>query len=370
MKKIVIRLTLTTIFFTLIIASSIAQVTVKKVQSTDEVTSSKGFFYSLPQTVFKVEIVYEKVQSLKGPLASYANEYLGISNYITSDNIEYNLINVNLEMDSEPDPNQLYFVQLPTERVKDAKATNFSLSDIGSMSAYNAVPENASTVDQVNHDNTIIFNEGSSEFDYFSQYNKRKKTDTIVRSINIDTVTINRFLFKTSWIDKKASDKAKDAALQIEKIRESRYNLISGYQEVNYGSSIIYMDNKLQQMEDKYRELFLGKTIKTVETKTLYFIPNKNNNSVELMKFSDGKSIVARIVNDNQSEGGNVPNSTINSLYYRIPASAEVVITSGNVNYFSHRYIINQLGSVSIVPIDNGSLVFNPQTGNLKKIIR
>ena len=370
MKKLAIRSSIFFVFFTSIILTTYGQVSVKKVESINDVNSSTGFFYSLPQTVFKVVIVFEKVQSLKGPLASFSSEYIGVTDYISNNNIEYNLVDVQIEMQSEPDPNQLYFVQLPAERVKDATTNTFTLSEIGSLTAYNAVPTSQAVSEEVINENTIIFTEGDMDFPYMSQYNKRKKTDTIVRSINIDTLVINRFLFKSSWIDKSANDKAKDAAIQIENIRESRYNLISGYQEVNYGSSIVYMDHQLQKMEDQYMELFLGKTIKTLETKTVYFIPNKNNSSIEIMKFSDGKSVIARTDSEVNSDIGEAPKSTVNNIYYRIPASAEVSITSGNINFFSHRYIINQLGSVVIAPLDNSNMVFDANTGNITKIIR
>jgi len=319
----------------------------------------------------RIDIVYEKIQQLKGPLSSYTNEYLGILDFITTDKIEYKPIEVVVSSFQESDPNQLYFVQFPAERPKDAKGSSFILSDIGGLLAYNTELQKESKADVISSDQTFIFREGDNAFPYMSQYNKRKKVDTIVRTINIDTVVIKRFLFNTSWVDKSASDKAKDAAMQIEKIRESRYNLISGYQEVNYGSSILYMDQQLRKMENDYLELFIGRNLKTIEKRTIYFIPGNSNKNSEILKFNDGKSVVIRI--DTKDISGNiteVSGSINNSVFYRIPTPVDITVSSGNINYFNGRFVVNQFGVVSSVPLTNTKLQFNKETGNLINVVK
>ena len=371
MRKFYIKLAVLLILVCELSTHSLAQVSVSKVDNNYPVTSNTGFYYSLPQTVLKIDIVFEKVQQLVGPLSSYTNEYLGITDYISSNKTEYNLLNVEISSFQESDPNQLYYVQFPAERSKDAKSNIFFLSKTGSLIAYNSQAPIANATSQKVTDQTYIFNEGDDSFSYMSQYNKRKKTDTIVRTINIDTVTINRFLYRTTWVDKNESDKAKDAALQIEKIRESRYNLISGYQEVNYGSSIIYMDQQLQKMEDEYLELFVGQSIKSIESRTIYFIPNRGNKNAELLRFSDGKSVVINVdMNGQQSKVSELPATSLNSIYYRIPSSANISVTSANINYFTGRFVINQFGIVTTTPLDNSKLQFDGKTGNLINIVK
>lgn len=371
MKKLNIRLFILLSFLTAILSQGYGQITVTKIESKNINTSQEGFIYSLPQTVFKIDIVYEKVQSIKGPLSEYTDEYLGATDYISSAKTNYNLVDILVSTFHEADPGQLYYVQYPAERAKDAKLTSFTISDIGGLLAYNTDALRISQTTEVINDQIFIFKEGNDVFPYMSQYNKQKKTDTIVRTINIDTITINRFLYKSSWIDKSISEKAREAALQIEKIRESRYHLISGYQEVNYGSSIIYMDKQMQQLEKQYLELFLGKELKTIETQSFYYLPNKNKKVDELMRFDDGKSVVIKVTPNNISD--NLPEintSKLNSIYYRIPASADVTISSGNKDFFSGRFLINQLGVVSSVPLVGTKLQFDANTGNLISIIR
>ena len=363
----------TILLFTLLVISlsGNSQITVTKIEKKNVSATNDGFVYSLPKTVFKIDIVYEKIEEIAGPLADYTTEYLGVNNYISSSKTEYFVKNVDVSSYNVSDPNQLYFVQYPIERSKDENVTSFSLSDIGGLLAYNAEPINKKQKADVITDQTFIFESGDKDFSYMSQYNRQKKIDTIIRTINIDTVTINRFLFKSSWIDKSIDDKAKDAALEIEKIRESRYHLMSGYQEVNYGNSIIFMNNQLQKLENSYLELFLGKKIVSVDSKTLYFDPSKVKKGDELIKFADGSSVVIKIIPDNISNAlPEAPSYKSNAIYYRIPASVDVTVSCKNEVFFNGKFVVNQLGSISTAPLHNTKLQFNEKTGNLTSIIR
>ncbi len=371
MKKQTIQQILLTVLLTTFLFEGYSQITVTKIENKDVSISNDGFIYTLPKTVFKVDVVYEKIKELVGPLADYTTEYLGVSNYISSNKMEYTVLNISVSAYYESDPNEIYYVQYPIEKSKDEKATSFSLSDIGGLLAYNTEPSSSKQNTEIITDQTFIYKSGDSQFPYMPQYNRQEKIDTIIRTINIDTVTINRFLFKSSWIDKSIDDKAKDAALEIEKIRESRYHLISGYQEVNYGSSIIYMNNQLQKLEDQHLELFLGKKVVTLDSQTIYFTPSKVKKGDELIKFPDGSSVVIRVVPDNTSNIlPDVPSTKPDNIYYRIPTSANLTVDYENKTLFNGNFVINQLGSVSTVSLVGTKLQFDKTTGNLTSIIR
>ncbi|MAZ93240.1 MAG: hypothetical protein CMF58_02385 [Lentimicrobiaceae bacterium] len=370
MKKQIILSCLLVASFILCVSGVYAQVLSSKADGTNIPNTANGFYYSLPQTVLKIDLVFEKVESIKGPLSEYATEYLGLIDFISSNKSEYNLLSADVSNFYEADPNQIFFVQFVAERDKDAKSNEFTLTDIGGLSSYNSNDTQSKSViiDETNI--SYIYSDEDKSFPYYSQYNKRKKTDTIIRTINIDTVVIDRFLFKTSWVDMTSADKAKEASLQIEKLRESRYNLISGYQEVNYGTSIIYMDNQLREMETEYLELFAGKTIKTLDSRTIYYIPEKNTSSEEIFDFEDDKSVDIKIKTKGTE---NLPDSPLqggNGIFYRIPVTATIEINSDNAIFFSGRFNVNQLGNVITAPLNNVQLHFDSETGNILSIIR
>lgn len=370
MKNMCTRLPILVFLITLVSISMTAQIRVSKVDPVSISAGTNGFVYSLPQTVIKVDVVYEKVEKLAGPFSDFAEEYLGVDNYIQSNSIDYNIVDVKITEFVEADPQQLYMVQYPQERAKDEKQTSFVLSQQGCLVAYNNdAPNNVSNT-VVERDQTYVFKKGSQDFPFFAQYNKQKNIDTIVKTISIDTVTINRFLFKTSWIDKSRRDKAIDAALQIEKIREARYNLMSGYQEINYGSSIVYMDKQMQLMERRYSELFIGKELVSVDNQTCYFVPDNNNKSKEIVRLGDENISVTVVADDEFVTAADVPTDGVNLIFYRIPAPSDVVVKADNNIIYSSRMVINQLGKIATVPLGNNKLQIDPYTGNLVSIVR
>ena len=348
-----------------------SQFIVRKVHDQNVNTSQDGFYYVLPQTVLKIDLLIEKIQQKKGPLSEFTKEYLGTSDFIESNGVSYRLLNVQLDHFAEPDPEQIYYVQFPSDRPKDAKPMGFKLNLLGTLVAFDIEGGEETMVTQTDLNQTIIVSDQEDGFGYFAEYNRRKKVDTIIRKITIDTVTIDRFLFKTSWVDKSLKEKANEAAMQIAKIREARFNLITGYQEVNYGESMKYMNQQLVLLEKKYLELFLGKELKTVETQAIYFIPSEENNTKVLYKGSDGSVLEVRLTNNGITN--NLPAKPLekqDNIYYRIPESTLVEITENGTVHYKRKIPVSQYGVVAAAPLNGTRLQFDPKTGSLINIIR
>ena len=347
------------------------QIKVSKVYNKNFNASQDGFYYSLPQTVLKIDLVLEKIQKIPGPLAEYSKEYLGTSDYITTNSVSYRLVTANVEPVVSADPQQLFYVQLPTEKPKDEKSVAFQLTPFGTLWAYDDLG-NASGYNSENRvDQTFFLMEGNEEFKYFAEYNRQRKIDTIVKKISIDTTTIERFVFRTNWVNKSASERANEAAMQIAKIREGRYNLISGYQEVNYGQSMYYMDTEMQKLERQYLDLFLGKELKTLESRTIYYIPEKGKVQDVIFKGANSSPVEILITMGNSLEL--IPDSPLDksdNLYYRIPETAIVEIKNQGGSYFYKNMLISQFGVVAAVPILRNKIQFDPKTGNLVKIVK
>ncbi len=359
------------LLMSLLTSEAFGQFIVRKVHDQNVNTSQDGFYYALPQTVLKIDLLIEKVQQQKGPLSAYTQEYLGTSDFIETTGVSYRLLHVELDQFVEPDPEQIYYVQFPADRPKDAKPTGFTLTPLGILTAFDAEGGQAALISQTEINQTIIVSEQEDGFDYFAEYNRRKKVDTIIRKITIDTVSIDRFLFKTSWVDKSLKEKANEAAMQIAKIREARFNLISGYQEVNYGGSMNYMDKQLSLLEKRYLELFLGKEIKSIENQTVYFVPSDENKSKVLYKASDGSPIELKLISSGAtSKLAEKPLEKQDNIYYRIPESTLVEITENGAVHYKRKLAISQYGVIASAPLNGTRLQFDPKTGSLVKIIR
>jgi len=348
----------------------LGQIKVSKVFNKNFNTSQDGFYYSLPQTVLKIDLVLEKIQKIPGPLAEYSKEYLGTGDYITTNSVSYRLVNVDVEPVISADPQQLFYVQFPTEKPKDEKSVAFQLTPFGTLWAYDDLG-NGTYSSENRVDQTFYLMEGSEDFKYFADYNRQRKVDTIVKKISIDTTTIERFVFRTNWVNKSASERANEAAMQIAKIREGRYNLISGYQEVNYGQSMYYMDTEMQKLERQYLDLFLGKELKTLETHTIYYIPQKDKAQDVIFKGANSSPVEIFITVGNSLEL--IPDSPLDksdNLYYRIPETAIVEIKNQGGVYFHKNMLISQYGVVAAVPVLRNKIQFDPKTGNLVKIVK
>lgn len=364
-------LTLFLILFLLGSLNSNGQFVVKKVAGNSANTSQDGFYYALPQTILKIDLLIEKIKKIPGPLADYAEDYLGVSDYIRYNSQSVQLINAEVTPLYEADPEQFYYVQYPAEKSKDEKAIAFQFTKQGTLLGYgdNVGLESETHVTEV--DQTIIMLEGDENFSYYADYNRRKKIDTIVRKISIDTITIERFLFKTSWVDKSNNEKANEAAKKISEIRESRFHLISGYQEVNYGESIKYMNDQLKKLEKKYLELFLGKEVKTTEIQSVFYIPQKDKSRDIVYNDPDGNHIEINIMaNNTTSQLPPDPLEKIDNIYYRIPQIVNVNIIQKGSTYFSSNIAISQFGIIATAPLNRTKLLFDDQTGNLINIVR
>lgn len=353
------------------------QYQVTKMTGKNPPVGKTGIYYSLPKTVFKVKLVLEEITRTPGPFADYTQKYLGTDQYIHNRESYYRLLAVKVTPVAMADPSEVFFVSFPFEKQsKNARSIEFQLDKYSGLVSFGPKPQVKKVTKEENSPSQLFVysNTGSEEnFKMAASYSRAQKLDTLVRKITIDTVTVHRFLFRTSWVNLSTEDQANDAALQIEKIRKSRYNLLTGYQEVNYGEGISYMDKELQKLEHQYLVLFLGKETKQVVIRSFDFDPENTNTSGQLMQFvnKDGnrENITIHVNAVNKMSAVSTVNTTaINGLFYRIPVKASVQVKTGNTIFYSDIFDVPQLGVLSTITMDNANLQFDPTTGTVIQI--
>ena len=382
-KKIISFIIISIIFIN-VIDAQIRVIDVKNGQIDSEV---QGVFYSLPQTYLTFDVNFDVTIQKRGPYYQFANKYLGINNAIFADAEHYEIGEIFVSLFSRPDPEQFYFVEYSERTKKDELSVLLTLSESGFIVGVNEITE----IEKI--ESKIIEQTDNKEFSeqlfkYFAEDNLYKKIDTIIRKINIDTLTIEKEIYKYSMIEKTLEQKAKDAANFISRIRENRFQLISGYQEVNYGESIKYMDEQLQKLEAEYLKLFTGVSMQKSFKKSFTFLPKANDigKSVPLFQLSKQKGIT--LENDRSSQNVNViiennevtkgilkfSESTLKAVnnaggyYYRIPEYADIKLVYNNKIIFKSNKRINQFGVISRTPTFNSKIRFDENTGNVKKI--
>ncbi|MEI6059820.1 MAG: DUF4831 family protein [Bacteroidota bacterium] len=361
-----------------------AQINVLKVGSANIPANSEGMFYSLPQTVLQVDIIVNKVQKVKGPYAEFADQLLGMSQVTTVNSTEYELKDIRLSSYTEPDPTEYYFIRLP-ERQKDRKSIELFLSDDGVISGAGSLMPSAVSGKQHSQDLT------TSRVDIPEIANPSifERTDTVIKRISLDTTIIEQKFFRKTSAAKTTEQKAREAADFILKLDESMYNLINGYQEVNYDKGTMeFMYNQMNSMKQDYLELFKGVNSVSSETYTFYYVADKANPAEALCRFSISKGILPKtaVIGDviqiqastlNQTNGLKTESDKLNAgqreshgLYYRIPDKASVAVKIGGLVKLETRFVINQFGVVTFLPASSlGNIGIDNNTGTVRRVV-
>ncbi len=381
------------IFLIFIAVTAEAQINVFHIDNETTPPSREGIFYSLPRTVVKVEVKIDRIENYKGPYAEFALRLLGLKNVVSANSINYKISDITISTYPEPDPEQYYFIELGEQISKRDQAGLFSLSDAGLIlgtlpetGSLNAIPASGQNPQQpIFESEKEIFGE---LFKYSADVSIFEKVDTIIRKINIDTMMVERQYYKRTMVEKSPEQKAKEAAEFISKIKDSRFQLISGFQEVNYNRETLeYMDTQLKSMEKEYMKLFTGISVHKPMAFEFKYIPviNQINTEIPIFKFSGSEGII-----DLDESGGAVVTIKIqrvgntntvsaylkkaekkmktHGFFYRIPELGRVTVKLDENSQKETQCLISQLGVITYLPVNKWKVQFYKETGGIKTL--
>ncbi len=393
MKTRLLRIPVLLTVFLMAVTSGFAQLKAYHISSGATPPAQQGVFYALPRTVVNIEVTIDRIENYKGPYAEYAQRYLGLKNVVMNNSVEYAISDIAITTSPEPDPEQYYFVETGSKASKGQAAGLLSLSDAGLI--LGTIPE---AVDSVV---TVVWTDnghGTSQvaekdifpeiFRYYADVSVFEKVDTIIRKVSIDTMTMERQYLKRTMVEKSPEQKAREAADFISKIKDNRFNLITGYQEVSYNKETLeYMDTQLKIMEKEYLKLFTGISIHRTLTFHYKYIPvaNQINTEIPIFKFSNAKGImdldagggnvvtikIQRVGNTNNVSaylGRAVKEEKEQGLFYRIPELARVIVKLDANTTEETQCLVNQLGLVSNLPVDKWRVQFHKETGSIRGV--
>jgi hypothetical protein len=370
-----------------------SQINVFHIDNNTSLTGKEGIFYSLPRTVIRIDVEIDRIENYKGPYAEYALKYLGLKNVVMENSVEYKINGMKVTTSQQPDPDQYYFLELPGKLSKGEKTGLLSFNESGLI--LGTSPEK---IDTIRQEEKIIKKEEPSlatekdvfpeVFKYSADVNFFEKVDTIIRKVNIDTMTLERQYLKRTVIEKSTEQKAKEASDYIVKIKDNRFNLITGFQEVNYNRETLeYMDLQLKQMETEYMKLFTGISLHKTMTFSFYYTPNPNQVNIEvpIFKYMKSKGMMeldepgGRIVTIKVQRSGTTSNvanyikrttwkNKDHGFYYRIPELARVTVKMGENMTEETQCLVSQLGIVSFLPSNKWKVNFYKETGGVKGV--
>jgi len=380
-------------FFFLVLSSVLLcacspQINVVKVTNSKEPSDKSGFYYALPKTFIKVEVVVSKTEQIKGPYAEFAEKYLGLTNVIKSSSTSYDISEFKISTFTEPDPQQFFFVETKTSCPKKLNRFRLALDESGMLLGTKALMDTCKSEKPV-----YVFEEGSNVlpdiFKSFTDLNMFEKVDTIIEKVNVDSVMVEKMTFKRSLVEKTPEQKAKNAADFIIKVKENRFNLISGFQEVNYDKETFkYMNEELEKMENEYRKLFTGIIFTKKITYSFIYSPEPSRpvDSLALFRFSKlhgmletgdayGEAVYLTIKKygntDSLSSYVNkkaLQKTKSHGFYYRLPDFAEVRLFNSNTENIGGKFLISQYGVLTYLPAEIRRFDVYPETGTIRNV--
>jgi hypothetical protein len=371
-----------------VLTSCVSSYDVIKVDENTEAPKAQGVYYSLPRNVVTIDITVIKTKKIAGPYARYASKYLGIKNAAQINSVSYEMTDIKINTYAEPDPEQFYFVNLSKYKPSKARSMLLSLSEAGLIQDVNDNSD-AMVMQEKKEELAKTKIDYSETFKYFADANLKERVDTIIEKVNIDTITIEKRILRRRMVEKTLEEKAKEAADFIMKVKEQRFDILTGAQEVAYSQATIrLMNEELEKMEKEYMMLFTGITERETFQYRYTYIPEPQiyNASIPLFKFSK----VAGVVDENFRGGKmvyihvNRARSTMglstfakanvdedakaSGFYYRTPEYAKFSVVEGTEQIAEASFLISQFGVVVSLPPGDVKLQFYPNTGGLRKV--
>lgn len=365
-----------------ITAVSLAQVNIYPVSTNTNKPEKNGIFFALPRTVVKVTVKVREIENMKGPYAEYAAQLLGISNPVMQYSKEYEIADMNFEVLSEPDPDRVYYMEVDERVSKEDRNVSIELTGNGIVRAINGISLQKPARNMQDETRILSFTDVFESGITSSLY---RRVDTIIRTVTVDTATIRKRYFNTFFEEKPSEMKAREAADMISRIRESRFNLLTGYQETNFSRETMeYMDKNLQRMLQDYISLFRGVRTEQMVTYTFYVVPSQNKTNQVVCRFSrelgildasdnKGKDITLSVKRsgnwDQVPAWAPKPSSKATAAPYIIPEMAQLSLKYNN-RIYDDRYVpVSQFGTVSLMPVNRSRIIYDIKTGNIREVL-
>ena len=361
--------------------------------------SDYAMYYSLPRTVFDIEVVVDKKITKPGPFAAYAERFLGLTSVPTRESVEYSIVEIRVNTHPEKDPGQMYRIETEGKPF----GARVSLTADGLIRGIN-LPVNPEVA--VSQEAMQRLTEREFDFPQYPDLTLRKNTepipDTIYRLVRTDTSFVKIPLIRKVEDQKSLLNQAQEAAGVLMKLREGRFKLLNGdyaYVEndgtrLPEGTSLEVIVNELAVMEEGYVSLFAGRTQTERETMKFAYTPNGQGllESFTLFSFSRGNGIEAPETSgadpvilllsredtnpmDQIQWAEDSKSSKIPGLAFRMPEKIRVEIKRAGELAFAREFLVAQYGRIDFIPAslltdESTSIEFYPAYGSIKNIFR
>jgi len=315
------------LFSTLLVISLMA-----KAQASSSLFEGESVLvYSLPKTVFCIEVQTEKLTQKPGRFYRYSERYLATNKVVTEEKITYKLNNILVKTQAIADPNRTYSV----EPKGNLQSSRLSVNAHGILCGVNVAAEPEAAPAKL--------------------CNTPKIEDPVQNALLP--------LGEEYMMAGSEAKLAEGAAKQIYRVRESRMGLLTADTDKlpADGESLKAMLEGMNKLEKKLTELFIGETTSEILTQTLYLTPTTSVNNDVLFRLSALKGIVASddlsgvpyyisVIPTEKSAAGSKSKSESGALYTVLPVSTQLSIGDGVNTIYSNQFFVPQFGKTISLP--------------------
>ncbi len=334
-----------------------------------------AFSYHLPKTVFKIRVTYKTTNEEPGIYARYSERLLGISDIITAEKVNNELVSVALETYTLPDRKRVFYIQAVTPPVIKKRAVSAQVPALdlrftseGILRAVNMEPGS---------NGPCSCPSAKQETGISCQENTGDNSASSAASIHTQDMQLSGSSIRMAEL----------AAKKIFELRETRLSLLQG--ELNImpqdGSSLEKMLTELNRIEAYYTELFTGSRRQSIQTEVLEYTPEEIPCYEILFRFSSQKGIVDKedlsgypvhflvhnpdtdAINQQEDSIGTNENGTLEktcALYYYHPNRVGISLLKGQTILFRDNFVVAQFGDLMQLPSCEQLMVeLDPKTG-------
>ncbi len=335
-------------------------ITIYPFSDTVTITPS-ALIYSLPMTLFEIEVTLIRTIRLPGPYADFSAQLIGVTDIISDESEEWGIGAVELTGHTEIDPSEYYVLKADPLIYSNSLSLShhgliMSVSDPNVVRRRSLQPESDADYDLLNFTDL-----GSVEF-------SRVEEEIRYRLVDVDTAFI-RVPYPVERREQLTREElAERAARTLLELREGRHLILIGETPLFPQSDAALAE--IRRLEREYLSLFAGKTFQEQVRKRFYFTPDMQNinERTTLIFLSDergpstevdshGEPLSIEVIPAGKtlplyhSEGMRVvTGNTPEGLTYRIPEVADVIIRSGEDLLLHTRSVVHQLGQKVVVP--------------------
>lgn len=384
MKKIILSI----VILAALVACSKDTLVITKVKDSLTQIENYGVPYFLPRTSFEIEVEVTTDYFFPGPYQRFAEKFLSIIDAPSQRERSSFITDINIKQTFEPDPDAAYLI------INDFDNTyHFSYNSI--LLSVNTKPEMYGICKSKTINTIPNFIQREVHFpDMTIESNFTNILDTTYRIVEVDSVFQKIPVYNTVMTRKTTEQKAEEAAEFIIDLRKARFFILHGDMEmIPEEGSMTQMLQKLDEIEQQYLELFIGKTVsitnsyvfrytpekeKTNEKKTMFYLCDEfgisqlesrdrlpiilNYNSIETTKNFNRFLTIQRSI-DSEAKG----------LYYRIPGMALITIEKDEEIISQKKAVVPQAGEISniskgLMNNDNFKIKFHPEYGSILRV--